>query len=249
MSIKRSSARNVLLILAGVIIGALVIGPVGAHVGHKFGHLWKEHIKPKFAQAGTINKAKNPVDWTRLKNVPAEIADGNDNTGGGGGGGGGPGDISSVTAGTGLTGGGDSGDVSLAIDTSTIQARVAGDCTDPVQIPQPGAPPKSGRAIKAINGDGTVTCDEDTVGLRGVEIVSKSSDINSVYQKYVIAECPPGKIVIGGGGRVHSLDYRVALIQSTPWSNPNGWLADGAEMVPMTTEWSVEARAICAWPN
>lgn len=33
---------------------------------------------------GTINTSTNPVDWSQLKNVPASIADGLDNTGGGG---------------------------------------------------------------------------------------------------------------------------------------------------------------------
>ncbi|MDH5197119.1 MAG: hypothetical protein OEY20_07710, partial [Gemmatimonadota bacterium] len=34
------------------------------------------------AAAGTVNGSGNPVDWTQLKNVPAEFADGVDNTGG-----------------------------------------------------------------------------------------------------------------------------------------------------------------------
>jgi hypothetical protein len=69
------------------------------------------HIKPKLVKQGTINANKNPVNWTRLKNVPAGFADGTDDGGGGGGG-----DITAVLAGTGLTGGGTSGDVSLALD-------------------------------------------------------------------------------------------------------------------------------------
>ena len=31
--------------------------------------------------AGTINQGSNPVDWTRLRNVPAVFADGSDDGG------------------------------------------------------------------------------------------------------------------------------------------------------------------------
>lgn len=64
----------------------------------------------------------------------------------------GSGDITAVTAGTGLTGGGTSGDVTLNVDTTSIQNRVTGTCT-------------SGESIRVINSDGTVTCevDNDTV--------------------------------------------------------------------------------------
>ena len=60
----------------------------------------------------------------------------------------GPGDITAVTAGTGLTGGGTSGDVTLAVDTSQIQSRVVGTCP-------------AGSSIREIDASGNVVCQID----------------------------------------------------------------------------------------
>ncbi|MBV8757792.1 MAG: hypothetical protein JO257_10965 [Deltaproteobacteria bacterium] len=110
------------------------------------------------------------------------------------------GTISGVTAGTGLTGGGSSGAVSLSVDTSTIQARVTGACG-------------VGSSIRAIAADGTVTCQNDVVGMRGC--VARSATTAAV--------CNAGESLSGGGcisspstGRVRA-SYPVA----------NSWQCDG----------------------
>ncbi len=59
------------------------------------------------------------------------------------------GDITAVTAGTGLSGGGDSGNVTLNADTAYLQRRVSSICT-------------TGSSIRVINANGTVTCEPDT---------------------------------------------------------------------------------------
>jgi hypothetical protein len=58
------------------------------------------------------------------------------------------GDITGVTAGTGLTGGGLSGDITIDADPTYLQRRVTGTCA-------------SGYSIRNINEDGTVACEFD----------------------------------------------------------------------------------------
>lgn len=59
------------------------------------------------------------------------------------------GDVTGVSAGEGLTGGGDGGALSLGVDTSAIQRRVASPCA-------------TGSFMRAVNQDGTVDCADDT---------------------------------------------------------------------------------------
>lgn len=65
------------------------------------------------SSTGTINQAGNPVDWTRLKSVPAGFADGADNVG-----------VTSITAGNGLSGGTitGSGTISLSGDVPRLSS-------------------------------------------------------------------------------------------------------------------------------
>jgi len=81
------------------------------------------------------------------------------------------GDITGVTAGTGLSGGGDSGAVTLNADATYLQRRVSSTCA-------------AGSSIREIAADGTVTCETDDAGGTG--------DITQVRTAYTNASCDSG---------------------------------------------------------
>lgn len=101
------------------------------------------------------------VHWNNLTAVPVGFADNVDNDSGG--------DITAVTAGSGLTGGGTSGAVTLSADPSYLQRRITGSCS-------------VGSWVRAVNADGTVTCETNSgAPYQNVIIVAKSGgDFTSI---------------------------------------------------------------------
>jgi hypothetical protein len=108
----------------------------------------------------------------------------------------GTGDITGVSAGTGLSGGGATGDVALSVDTAAIQTRVTGTCS-------------TGNFITAIGASGTVTCAPDTVGTGDITAVTAGTGLTgggasgsvalsvdtSIIQSRVIGTCPTGNFI------------------------------------------------------
>ena len=78
---RGSSVFTGVLVATLLIVGS-VVSQVSAHDTGTTSHLW-DHIKA-LREAGTINTDTNPLHWTKLKGVPAGLADGIDHTAGAG---------------------------------------------------------------------------------------------------------------------------------------------------------------------
>ena len=82
-------------------------------------------------------------------------------------------------------------------------------------------------------------------GVSGLEIVNVQSASDSVSPKVLTANCPAGKKLVGGGGRIINQAGFVALDESYPVS-ATSWRLTGTEVNPTIGNWYVNAYAICA---
>ncbi len=83
-------------------------------------------------------------------------------------------------------------------------------------------------------------------GVSGLEQVSKSTASNSDNAKFITAQCPTGKKVVGGGVRVSGPgEQSVAVTRSDP-SDSRTWEAEAHEHFSTTSDWSLTAYALCA---
>ena len=83
-------------------------------------------------------------------------------------------------------------------------------------------------------------------GVSGLERVAVMSEINSDNIKEVVADCPAGKSVTGGGYFIGGPFGEILAQRSEPRFSPTGWLVTAAEIGAGTDQdWYVVVTALC----
>ena len=83
-------------------------------------------------------------------------------------------------------------------------------------------------------------------GISGYETVIASADTNGDNEATATVQCPPGKVILGGGANIHDADSDgvAFLVDSMPFGN--GWRAEAARNWDTQQSFTVTVRAICA---
>jgi hypothetical protein len=89
-------------------------------------------------------------------------------------------------------------------------------------------------------------------GLAGRVRVFAPSDESSVFTRTQTANCPPGKVPIGGGARIDLINASFTSVPEVAVGQPEptdtGWVVEAHEVVPTDLHWIVIAYAVCADP-
>jgi hypothetical protein len=80
-------------------------------------------------------------------------------------------------------------------------------------------------------------------GLAGYEVVFAKSDTNSNTHKEVVADCPNGKLAVGGGPSLGPNDVEVAVESSHPAGD--GWAVSAHEVIPTDAAWTLTMQFVC----
>ncbi len=83
-------------------------------------------------------------------------------------------------------------------------------------------------------------------GVSGLQVVADTTATDSSSPKSVTASCPAGKRAVGGGGALLTNSGPLAIRQSVPTANDNGWTATAAETAAYGGGWALRAYALCA---
>ena len=87
-------------------------------------------------------------------------------------------------------------------------------------------------------------------GISGLQRVDAATSASSANSKAVVATCPSGKRVVGGGAQVTgSGSNKVSINQSFPDSNGDRWNGNAVEVVATGASWQLQVYALCVTVN
>lgn len=113
-----------------------------------------------------------------------------------------------------------------------------------------GDPPSSWLAVaqeqSATASSWGVTATALCATVTGYELVTASTAFDSTNPKSIDADCPPGKVPIGGGGAVFFFTPDLALNNLGPTAT--GWEAGAYESDPVSASWILDVKVSCAPP-
>lgn len=87
-------------------------------------------------------------------------------------------------------------------------------------------------------------------GVSGLQRVDASTSSSSANSQSVVATCPSGKRIVGGGARVTGNGAsKVSINENFPDSNGAKWNAKAVEVVATGATWQLQAYGLCARVN
>ena len=147
------------------------------------------------------------------------------------------GDITGVAAGLGMLGGGTSGDVTLGVNPSVVQARVTGTCP-------------AGQSMASIAANGTVTCEVDDTGavLSGSGSASTAARTDHTHERVngtnTVVGAGAGQSLAGGNGSTAIGGSALAAATGFTVNTAVGWNA--LQLTTSSLSTAVGAEALTA---
>jgi hypothetical protein len=90
---------------------------------------------------------------------------------------------------------------------------------------------------------------EFAAALDGFEVVTASTANDDATPKTVVAQCPVGKVIIGGGVRFFGATAGTALTASAPNIGAAQWIAEAADTEGFSENWGLQVDVYCINAN
>jgi hypothetical protein len=112
--------------------------------------------------------------------------------------------------------------------------------------PQGPAGPRGAAGLPGAIGPAGPAGPTGAPGLSGLQTVSANTGSNTTNTKTLTAECPSGKLAVGGGASIAPTNAPDVAITSSYLANSTTWTAAAAELDVTSGSWSLNAVVICA---